>query len=406
MKPLYIGLKDIIILVRDKKSLSSLITAPLILTFILGFSLNALWAQGNANNPLGTLLILDNDQGGTFSQLLINEVFFSDEFSSRFVVEIIEDKATGKELVKRGKAVALLQIPHSFSQDILAGNPTTIEILGDSGNEFVPPVILNVTEIFIDEVSVRFLASDEIQRFLTGDEKDLELINTFFDKLEKKEKSIEIAKDLRFARTPDTTNSVSAMGYYSAAMAVMYLLFNANLGGKRILEENEQRTWQRLKTTGITSLKFIFGKTIGIYFSALLQITVLILATSLVYGVKWGNPLSVFLFALIVAFAASGLGIFIAALATSSTSADNLGTFIILIMSAIGGSMWPVYGMPPFMKFLSNFTFNHWALDGFTKIMFLNFHINDLTTNIFYLFLIGVIPLTIAIITLNKRVVS
>jgi ABC-2 type transport system permease protein len=406
VKILFIALKDIVILIKDQKSLISLIIAPLILTLILGISLNSLWAQGSSDNPLGTLLVVNNDLEGFFSEILINKVYLSEEFSSKIYVELIDDESQGKERVKQGKAAALVKIPLNFSKDIWEGNPTTIEILGDNGNEFLPPIILNVTETFIDEVSLRLVASQIATEYLTGSEIESEKINLFFQKIERTENKVRIAKDLRFIKTPDTTNPISATGYYSAAMAVMYLLFNANLGGKRILLEKEQGTWQRIKTTQISPLQFILGKTIGIYFSAILQMLVLISATSLIYGVKWGHPISVITFCLVVAFAASGIGIFIAALATSSTSADSLGTFIILVMSAIGGSMWPIYGMPPFMKFLSNFTFNRWALDGFTNIMFFNYPLNNLLNNILYLVIIGILSLSIATLVLSKRVVD
>ncbi|MAG94972.1 MAG: ABC transporter permease, partial [Planctomycetaceae bacterium] len=47
---------------------------------------------------------------------------------------------------------------------------------------------------------------------------------------------------------------------------------------------------------------------------------------------------------------------------------NGASTIIILIMSALGGSMVPRFIMPKFMETTSKFTFNGWALDGYLKI--------------------------------------
>ena len=49
-------------------------------------------------------------------------------------------------------------------------------------------------------------------------------------------------------------------------------------------------------------------------------------------------------------------------------SSAALSTILILVMSALGGSMVPRFIMPDFMKTTSLFTFNGWALDGYLKV--------------------------------------
>jgi len=46
----------------------------------------------------------------------------------------------------------------------------------------------------------------------------------------------------------------------------------------------------------------------------------------------------------------------------------GLATIVIMIMSALGGSMVPRFIMPKFMETTALFTFNGWALDGFLKV--------------------------------------
>jgi ABC-2 type transport system permease protein len=43
-------------------------------------------------------------------------------------------------------------------------------------------------------------------------------------------------------------------------------------------------------------------------------------------------------------------------------------TLVVLVMSALGGSMVPRFIMPEFLQKVGFLTFNAWAIDGFTKI--------------------------------------
>jgi ABC-2 type transport system permease protein len=58
----------------------------------------------------------------------------------------------------------------------------------------------------------------------------------------------------------------------------------------------------------------------------------------------------------------------IATACRSRKQLDGLSSIIILIMSAIGGSMMPRFFMPAFLLKLSSITFNAWSMDGFLKV--------------------------------------
>ena len=58
----------------------------------------------------------------------------------------------------------------------------------------------------------------------------------------------------------------------------------------------------------------------------------------------------------------------LAALCRSRAQLSGVSTVVILVMSALGGSMVPRFMMPPFMETASRFTFNGWALDGYLQV--------------------------------------
>ena len=81
-----------------------------------------------------------------------------------------------------------------------------------------------------------------------------------------------------------------------------------------------------------------------------------------------GHLVGFLLMAPVTAAAAAGFGIMLATLCRTRAQLGGISTVVILIMSALGGSMVPRFVMPAFMDTTALFTFNGWALDGFLKV--------------------------------------
>jgi ABC-2 type transport system permease protein len=62
--------------------------------------------------------------------------------------------------------------------------------------------------------------------------------------------------------------------------------------------------------------------------------------------------------------AASGFGLCIAALFTTERQAQPVAILVILVMSALGGSWWPLFITPPVMQELASVTITKWAVGG------------------------------------------
>jgi ABC-2 type transport system permease protein len=91
----------------------------------------------------------------------------------------------------------------------------------------------------------------------------------------------------------------------------------------------------------------------------------------LAYGVDLFSPhhLAGFIaMTLVTAPAAAAFGIIFATACRTRAQLAGVSTIVILVMSALGGSMVPRFAMPEFMNTTALFTFNGWALDGYLKV--------------------------------------
>jgi ABC-type multidrug transport system permease subunit len=93
---------------------------------------------------------------------------------------------------------------------------------------------------------------------------------------------------------------------------------------------------------------------------------------------------------LATSFSVSSLGIFLAAIAKSRQQALSLSTLVILVMSAIGGSMIPLFIMPEIMSKVALFSVNYWSIQGFYDIYWRSLPLSDILPRILVLCASGI----------------
>jgi ABC-2 type transport system permease protein len=73
-----------------------------------------------------------------------------------------------------------------------------------------------------------------------------------------------------------------------------------------------------------------------------------------------------------------------------------ISTLLILMMSAVGGSMFPRFLMPEAMQKAGLFTINAWAIDGFTKVFWRDLPVGQLWQQVSVLLAVGIVLFVLA----------
>jgi ABC-2 type transport system permease protein len=144
------------------------------------------------------------------------------------------------------------------------------------------------------------------------------------------------------------------------------------------------------------------GKVIGIFSTGVAQIGILILASAVFFGVRWGDPAGVIALVLAVVFGATGWGMLITALARSPAQVGSVGSAMMLIFGLLGGSFINLEQMPPLIQALSKITPNAWGLDGFTTLA-LGGTLADLREPILALLIMGGVLFVISVVLFNRK---
>ena len=187
------------------------------------------------------------------------------------------------------------------------------------------------------------------------------------------------------------------ISYYAAAIGVMFLLFTASGSSGALLDEAESGTLDRVLSSRITMTGLLAGKLLFNTLLAFTQLAVMFLWAWAVYHLDLPSHILGFLvMGLSTAVAVASLGMLLASLCHTRAQLGAVSTLVILIMSSIGGSMFPRFLMPESMQKAGLFTINAWAIDGFTKVFWRDLPVTALWQQVSVLLVIAIVLFSLA----------
>jgi ABC-2 type transport system permease protein len=176
------------------------------------------------------------------------------------------------------------------------------------------------------------------------------------------------------------------IAFYAAGIGVMFLLFSAAGAGGALIEEAENGTLDRILATRVTMTRLLAGKLTYLAGLAATQLLVMFLWGALVFGLEMrGHWAGFLIMTAATSLAASTFGLLLAALSRSRMQLVALSNLLVLVMSALGGSMFPRFLMPEIMQKVGLITLNAWAIDGFQKVFWREEPIQNLAPQVLVL---------------------
>src|SRR3984957_20311137 len=200
-----------------------------------------------------------------------------------------------------------------------------------------------------------------------------------------------------------------SVAYGAAGNAVLFLLFAMAGSGATLLDEEESGILERILVCGVSVRNWLLHKWFFFALVGTAQVTTMFLWGALIYHVElfkgthfWG-----FLaMTLATALAAAALGILLAILCRSRTQLAGISTVVILVMSALGGSMFPRFLMSTQLKTAGLFTFNAWALDGYQKVFWYESGLLDLAPQVAVLIGLALTFMAVAVALGRRRAMN
>ncbi len=216
----------------------------------------------------------------------------------------------------------------------------------------------------VAELENQFLTLDDGQR----DEVDAGLLEMRADAAAGREVGWSF-EDLLARESVIGGESVNLVAYSAGAVAFMFLLFASVHGAVSLLEEEETGILDRVLAGPGGMGVLVNGKFLYVVGQGMVQVSVIFVVAWLVYGVDLPGHFGAWL---VISFAASiacaGLAMLLATACATRRQAQTVANTVILVLSALGGSMVPRFLMPEMLKDLGWLTPNTWALEAYSGV--------------------------------------
>jgi len=332
-------------------------------------------------------------------------------------LDIVPVGVEGLALMDKGEASALIHIPAGFTSDFLAGVPTTIEVVKNPSERFLPQVVEEGVGIggAVLSVASRVLRPELEQiKALTDTEgfpTDL-AVGGLSSGINARLRGLErflfppVIKLERVTLLSDDEEEVEGMGilsYFLPGLAVMGVLFLAQSATRDILRDRESGLLRHLLTAPVSPGDYLLGKCLSVIMVTAAGFALLV-AIGMTMGVSWGPPAAATILVLATAVAASGTLLLIMSLVGSERQGDTLTTIVIIGWSMLGGAFIPLDQMPSFVKPLSASTLVYWSTDGFNTLILRSGELGDILLNLVVLFGAGSVFLVAGAMILGRRI--
>ncbi|MCW5877840.1 MAG: ABC transporter permease [Anaerolineales bacterium] len=416
MRALYIGWKDTLRRFRDWKALAGMLAAPLLISALIGL------AFGNLNDtetPISEIaLAVVNHDDGELGQIYV-DVLHSEDLTDLLAAENMDDLAVAQQRIREGELRAVVYIPAGFSDNLLEGaqgsdfgSHAEVQVFTDPTANISPFIVQSIVEQISNGLNSALLAG-QVSALQAADyahilqERMAGLGEAVADQLSPENFDVRESRlGLNVIQTGESGPAFDPYSFFVPGMAVFFLMFSVFDGSRSILQEQTRGTLPRLITTPTPHSQIILGKMLGTFLTGLLQFALLVLASTLLFGVNWGSsPAGVALIMVLTVFAASGLGALLTSAARNESQAGIVVSAVSLIFGALGGSFFPASNLSGIVDLASRLTVNRWAMEGFTKLTVGRAGFNEILPEAGVLALIGLVTFVLAMIGFKRRFV-
>jgi ABC-2 type transport system permease protein len=355
MKALDIAIKDLKHIFKNIFSMVMMFGAPLLITGLLYFAFSGM-AGGNKGSfslPVTKVQVVNLDQPDASSGFAAGEklVAFLQDDSLAGVIEVslAPDETAARHAVDAQQAGAVVIIPTNFSAAATSPDQTAaIVIYQDPTLTIGPGIVRDLISHFMDgfsgakiagQVAVARLAASGT---IVDPTVNYQVAQQYTAWLQSHGHAKDQATPRVLVKSPAGEIQASSpgtgmIGPITAGMLVFFVFFMGANGAESIIREAEQGTLARIFSTPTALAAVLGGKFLAVVVSLGIQIMILLLASTLLFGVRWGQLPTVILVSAGLVVASAGFGVMLMSFIKSSRQTGPVLGGVMTLTGMLGG---------------------------------------------------------------------
>lgn len=364
-KVLHIAGLNLLMILKERSQLISLVGLPLILTLVFGLT------TGGGESRIA-VAFADGDrtvQSRDIAKSLPDSAYTVTDMSAA-------DAETG---VSEGRFAAAVVVPKGFGADVLSGRKVKLTLIKDeraTTSLAVAEAVRGAAErmagngVAVENVAEMYGGGGAHGYTSAGAPGRRQAYDYAASRWNPTPPVSVRTVDVHRSAVRSDAQIASGFSQYSLGFTVTFMLFMALAGAGGFLEERELGTLSRLLTTPTSKATLVSGKVAGIYVTIALQASFMIVVGALLFHVPWGNdPLGVAVVLGAYGLTATGMGVMISALVRSRSQLSAITSVLAIALAMLGGCYWPIDIVSPAMQRVAAVTPTYWAMQGLTAVV-------------------------------------
>lgn len=276
-------------------------------------------------------------------------------------VQVVEDPDAARELIDAGDVDAAAIIPASFGADVQEARGATVTVIGDTASAVGTEVLRSLAEGYVAELEAIRLSVATVLADAPGppDPAEVEALAA---------RAIDAPSPVTLVDAESELRRMSSSTFFPAAMAIFFLFFTAQFGILSLLSERRHGTLPRLVAAPIAPWTIVAGKAIGSFILGVVAMTVIVIASTILLGAAWGNPIGVAILIVAAVLSAMGITALITTLGRTEEQAGGWNAIVAVTLGILGGSFFDLSQAPELLSRLSFLTPHAWFLQGLDEL--------------------------------------
>ena len=371
--------KDLRRMFRSPFAVGMAFIAPLLITGLLYLAFGGL-SSGSSGISITRLVVVDLDQAvpgiEAKASAIVTQVLSAPALSSLFRLSSVSDEATARRLLVGREADLALILPADFSQAAFTGAAQArLTILHDPTLQVAPQILRSIVNDILDNfLGSRTAVSSALAALQTeGFSVDAALADQVVQRYLLWAQSLtpsaggsSLVLETRSPIQPAASQNTPVIALAMAGMMVYFVFYSGGAASLSILQEEEEGTLARLFVTPVAKAAVLGGKVLSALLLLLIQVAVLLVSSSLFFGISWGFPFPVVLASVGLVACAAGFGLFLMSWVSSSRQVGLVLGGVLVITAMVGGLFTvSIPNLPAAFQTVSLSMPQGWALQAF-----------------------------------------
>lgn len=357
--------KELIQLVRDPRTITMVLMMPIAVTLLFGIGYGG---KGSGKYPI-TIVDLDGRDGSLkFIQELRNSKLFE-------VRAIYKSKGQGFSSVYSGEVYASLIIPEGFTEDLMRGKATRVELYYDVSNPTVAQAIMQavgvVTQKYQEWAASTFGTFAIQPMFYTVYGPKVERIESFIPTL----------------------------------MALILQMVPTSLISVSICREREKGTFEQFIMTPVKPFDVVFGKLIAYFIATILDGVLSLMTVILIFNVELrGSLVDMTVVSIVFLLSSLSMGLLISVFSKNQLQAYQASIFTFIPSMLFSGMLIPVEILGPEAKTIASLIPMYYFIRAFRDVSLKGWSFLMVLDNLAVIFMFSIVFLAFSLRSLKLEV--